>query len=155
MIPLHRFLMFHTLKPNKGSTHTSRRFARGNGSGRGTTAGRGTKGQQSRVGKGRRLGFEGGQTPLIRRQPKLGGFISPMRVTVDVLNIDTLERKVPPGSYDKASLSALRLVNGKDPVKILGRGKVTKKFALSVYAVSKSAKEAIEKAGGTVTIVRA
>lgn len=146
--------MFHTLKPNKGSTHTSRRFARGNGSGRGSTAGRGTKGQQSRSGKGRRLGFEGGQTPLIRRQPKLGGFISPMRVEVEVLNLDTLEKKLPAGSYDNASLAAARLVGGKTPVKILGRGTVTKKFALSVHAVSKSAKEAIEKAGGSVTIVR-
>ena len=155
MISLHRFLMLHTLKPNKGSTHTSRRFARGNGSGRGSTAGRGTKGQQSRTGKGRRLGFEGGQTPLIRRQPKLGGFISPSRVEVEVLNLDTLEAKVPAGTHDKATLAALRIVSGKMPLKILGRGKVTKKFALSVYGTSQSAKEAIEKAGGSITIVKA
>lgn len=147
--------MLHTIKPNKGSTHTSRRFARGNGSGRGSTAGRGTKGQQSRTGKGRRLGFEGGQTPLIRRQPKLGGFVSPSRVAVDVLNIDTLEAKVAAGTHDKASLAALRVVSGKLPVKILGRGKVTKKFTLSVYGASQSAKEAIEKAGGSITIVKA
>ncbi len=146
--------MFHTLKPNRGSTHTSRRFARGNGSGRGSTAGRGTKGQQSRTGKGRRLGFEGGQTPLIRRQPKLGGFISPSRVEVEVLNLDTLEAKVPAGTHDKKSLAALRILKGKLPLKVLGRGKVTKKFALTVYAVSKSAKLAIEQAGGSVTIAK-
>ncbi len=146
--------MFHTLKPNKGSTHSSRRFARGNGSGRGSTAGRGTKGQQSRSGKGRRLGFEGGQTPLIRRQPKLGGFAAPSRVTVDVLNLDTLETKATPGTYDRASLAALRLVSGKLPIKLLGRGAVTKKFAITVYAVSKTAKAAIEKAGGSVTIAK-
>lgn len=146
--------MFHTLKPNKGSTHSSRRFARGNGSGRGSTAGRGTKGQQSRVGKGRRLGFEGGQTPLIRRQPKLGGFISPSRVDVEIMNLDTLEAKVPAGSHDKASLMALRLVSGRLPIKLLGRGAVTKKFALTVYATSKAAKEAVEKAGGSVSIVK-
>ncbi len=147
--------MLHSLKPNKGSTHSSRRFARGNGSGRGTTAGRGTKGQQSRVGKGRRLGFEGGQTPLIRRQPKLGGFAAPSRVEVEVLNLDTLEAKVPAGTYDREALKGLRIVHGKLPVKILGRGSVTKKFDLTVYGASKSAKEAIKKAGGSVTIAKA
>ena len=147
--------MLHSLKPNKGSTHSSRRFARGNGSGRGSTAGRGTKGQQSRSGKGRRLGFEGGQTPLIRRQPKLGGFISPSRVEVEVLNLDTLEAKVPAGSHDRSTLAGLRLISGKLPVKILGRGAVTKKFALSVYGASKTAKAAVEKAGGSITIIKA
>jgi large subunit ribosomal protein L15 len=146
--------MLHTFKPNKGSTHSSRRVARGNGSGRGTTAGRGTKGQQSRVGKGRRPGFEGGQTPLIRRQPKLGGFLSPSRVELDIINLDTLEAKVPAGSHDATSLAALRLLSGKLPIKLLGRGTVTKKFSLSVYAASESAKQAIEKAGGTVTIIK-
>lgn len=145
--------MFHTLKPNRGSTHVSRRVARGNGSGRGSTAGRGTKGQQSRVGKGRRLGFEGGQTPLIRRQPKLGGFRSPSRVEVEIVNLDTLEARAPAGSHDKNSLSALRLVSGKLPIKLLGRGKVSKKFNLTVYAVSTAAKAAVEKGGGSVTIV--
>ncbi len=146
--------MFHALKPNKGSTHTSRRFARGNGSGRGSTAGRGTKGQQSRTGKGRRLGFEGGQTPLIRRQPKLGGFLSPSRVEVEIVNLDTLEARVPAGSHDKGSLTSLRLVSGKLPIKLLGRGKVTKKFSLTVYGASRSARLAIEQAGGSVSIVK-
>ncbi len=146
--------MLHLLKPNKGSTHTSRRVARGNGSGRGSTAGRGTKGQQSRTGKGRRLGFEGGQTPLIRRQPKLGGFVSHTRTEVEVLNLDTLEAKVPAGSHDRSTLAGLRLVSGKLPVKILGRGSITKKFTLSVYGASKSAKAAVEKAGGTITIAK-
>ena len=147
--------MFHTLKPNKGSTHSSRRFARGNGSGRGTTAGRGTKGQQSRVGKGRRLGFEGGQTPLIRRQPKLGGFLSPTRVKVEILNLDTLEAKVPAGKHDRNTLAGLRIVSGKLPLKVLGRGVITKKYAITAYATSRSAKAAIEKAGGSVTITKA
>ncbi len=146
--------MFHALKPNKGSTHSSRRFARGNGSGRGTTAGRGTKGQQSRVGKGRRPGFEGGQTPLIRRQPKLGGFLAPSRVEVEILNLDTLEAKVPAGTHDRSSLAALRLVSGKLPLKILGRGTLTKKFSITAHGASKSAKAAIEKAGGSLTIAK-
>ncbi len=147
--------MLHTLKPNYGSTKQKKRVARGNGSGQGTTAGRGTKGQQSRTGKGRKPGFEGGQTPIARRQPKLGGFIAPRRPDYEILNLDVLESKLEAGTYDKDSLSKARLVDGGRPVKVLGRGKVTKKFALTVHAVSDSAKEAIEKAGGSVTIAKA
>lgn len=147
--------MLHTLKPNRGSKKTSRRLARGNASGSGTTAGRGTKGQQSRVGKGRNLGFEGGQTPLIRRQPKLGGFTHPRRVDMEVLNLDVLEAKVPAGTYDVPALVGLRILSGKRPVKLLGRGETKKKFVLTVNAASKSSKEAITKAGGSVTIVKA
>lgn len=146
--------MLHTLKPNRGSTQKRVRVARGNGSGIGTTAGRGTKGQQSRVGKGRRLGFEGGQTPLIRRQPKLGGFTHPRRIEMEPLNLDSLERKAQAGTYDVAALAGLGLVAGNRPVKLLGRGQITKKLALTVNASSKSAKEAIEKAGGSVTIAK-
>ncbi len=146
--------MLHTLKPNVGSKKNRKRVARGNASGSGTTAGRGTKGQQSRTGKGHRMGFEGGQTPLIRRQPKMGGFTPPRSVTMEVINLDLLEKKVPAGSYDVAALAALRLLSGKRPVKLLGRGTVTKKFALTVDAASKSAKAAIVKAGGSVTIVK-
>lgn len=147
--------MLHKLKPNKGSTHKRTRVARGNGSGIGTTAGRGTKGQQSRAGKGRRLGFEGGQTPLIRRQPKLGGFLHPRREDTETINIDTLEAKAPAGTHNVSTLATLRLIGGKRPVKLLGRGKVTKKFQITVNAASKSAKQAVEKAGGSVTIVKA
>ncbi len=147
--------MLHTLKPNRGSTHSSRRVARGNGSGNGTTGGRGQKGQQSRTGKGRRLGFEGGQTPLIRRQPKLGGFTHPRRVNMEPLNLDILEKRLEAGTYDVAKLKSLRIVSGRSPVKLLGRGTITKKLSLTVNAASKSAKEAVEKAGGSVTIVHA
>ncbi len=146
--------MFHTLKPNFGSTKKRKRVARGNGSGTGTTAGRGTKGQQSRTGKGRRPGFEGGQTPLSRRQPKLGGFLHPRRKEFEIINLDVLEAKLEAGSYDRNALHTARLVGGDRPVKVLGRGQITKKFSLSVHAVSDSAKEAIEKAGGTVTIIK-
>jgi len=147
--------MLHALKPNKGSTHTRHRVARGNGSGSGTTAGRGTKGQQSRVGKGRRLGFEGGQTPLIRRQPKLGGFVHPRRINMEPLNLDILEKRLKAGAYDLAALKSLRIISGRGPVKLLGRGTITKKLSLTVNAASKSAKAAVEKAGGSVTIVNA
>ncbi len=146
--------MFHSIKPNRGSTKNKKRVARGNGSGTGTTAGRGTKGQQSRVGKGRNLGFEGGQSPLIRRQPKLGGFTRPMKVIMEPLNLDVLEKRAPAGTYDISSLAKIRLVSGKRSVKLLGRGEVTKKFALTVHASSEAAKAAIEKAGGSVTIAK-
>jgi large subunit ribosomal protein L15 len=147
--------MFHTLKPDAGSTRKRKRVARGNGSGQGTTAGRGTKGQQSRTGKGRKPGFEGGQTPIIRRQPKLGGFLAPRRRDYEILNLDVLEKRLQAGSYDAATLRQARIIDGSRPIKVLGRGAVTKKFALSVHAISDSAKQAIEKAGGSVTIVKA
>lgn len=144
--------MLHALKPNKGSTKKRHRVARGAGSGSGTTAGRGTKGQQSRSGKGRRLGFEGGQTPMIRRQPKIGGFRHPRRQENEAINLDTLEKRLPAGSYDIAALKKHRIISSNRPVKILGKGTVTKKFDLTVNAASASAKEAIQKAGGSVTL---
>lgn len=144
--------MLHSLKPNKGSTKKRHRVARGSGSGSGTTAGRGTKGQQSRTGKGRRLGFEGGQTPMIRRQPKIGGFTHPRREEKEVINLSSLEM-LDAGTYDVAALKRSRVVSSNRPVKLLGNGTVTKKFDLTVHAASKSAMEAIAKAGGSVTLV--
>ncbi len=143
----------HALKPYRGSRKTKKRVARGSAAGGGTTAGRGTKGQQSRTGKGKNLGFEGGQTPLVMRQPKLGGFINPNRVHYEVINISELEYKLDAGSYDVAALRKARIVRTKRPVKLLGKGTVKKKFSVTVDAVSGGAKEAIEKAGGSVTLV--
>jgi large subunit ribosomal protein L15 len=90
---------------------------------------------------------------MIRRQPKLGGFRNPRRVSYEVLNIGILEEKLEAGVYDIAALKAAKLVKTRQPVKILGGGSVTKKFTLTVDASSKSAKVAIEKAGGSVQIV--
>ncbi len=146
--------MLHTLRPNPGSRPSRKRVARGNSGKGGTTAGRGTKGQQSRVGKGRRFGFEGGQVPLIRRQPKMGGFTHPRRVDFEPLNLDTLEEALEAGTYDIAALREKRLLRTRNPVKLLSRGTVSKKFALSVHAASASAKTAIEKAGGSITIIQ-
>jgi large subunit ribosomal protein L15 len=146
--------MFHQISPDVGSKKIRRRVARGAGSGRGTTAGRGQKGQQSRTGKRDAPGFEGGQTPLIRRQPKWGGFNNPNSRKFEVLNIDTLEEKLAPGTYDIAALKAAKIIEGNGEVKLLGRGAVTKKFALSLHASSKTAKAALEKAGGTLTIIK-
>ena len=145
--------MFNLLKPTPGSTKKRKRVARGISAGGGMTAGRGTKGQQARAGKGRRFGFEGGQVPLIRRQPKLGGFANPNRIDFEVLNLDVLEARLESGHYDAKALRAARLLRTSKPVKVLASGRITKKFNLSVHAFSKTAREAITKAGGTVTLV--
>lgn len=146
--------MLHELKPAKGSTHRRIRVARGNSAGGGTTGGRGTKGQQSRVGKGRKFGFEGGQTPLLRRQPKMGGFKRHRKVHYEIINLDVLEAKLPAGEYDIAKLKAARIVRSARPVKILQGDALTKAFTLAVHATSKGAKAAVEKAGGKVQIVK-
>lgn len=146
--------MLHEVSPAPGARKTRKRVARGNSANGGTTAGRGTKGQQSRTGKGRRFGFEGGQTPLIRRQPKLGGFRNPNRIEFEPLNLATLESALEPGSYDVTALRDAKVIRTKKPVKLLGKGNVTKKFDLTVDAVSKTALEAITKAGGKVTIAK-
>jgi len=144
--------LLHTLSPAKGSRKAKKRVGRGNSAGGGTTAGKGTKGQQSRTGNGRRFGFEGGQTPLLRRQPKMGGFRNPNRKEYEVINIGTLENELDAGSYDVTALRDNRMVSTKKPVKLLGQGTLSKKFELTVNAASKTARAAIEKAGGTVTV---
>ena len=143
--------MLHKLSPAKGSRKARTRAGRGNSAGRGTTCGRGTKGQGSRSGHRRRFGFEGGQTSILRRQPKLGGFRNPGRREYEAINLSDLGR-LAAGSYDVAALRAAGLVRTRKPVKLLGRGEVKLKFSLAVNAVSKSAKEAVEKAGGSITI---
>lgn len=145
--------MLHSLKAAPGSRKAKKRVGRGNSSGHGTTAGRGTKGQQSRTGKGRNFGFEGGQTPLIRRQPKLGGFINPNAKEYEVVNVGDLEQHLEAGTYDVDALKASKLIRTSKQVKLLARGEVKKKFTLTVHAASKSAVEAIEKAGGKVTVL--
>lgn len=146
--------MLHSLRPASGSRSSRKRIARGNAGKGGTTAGRGTKGQQSRTGKGRRLGFEGGQTPLLRRQPKLGGFKSVRRDNFEPLNLETLEAKLPAGKYTVADLRKASLLRTRMPVKLLARGEIKKKFELEAHGASKAAKEALKKAGGSVTIVK-
>jgi large subunit ribosomal protein L15 len=145
--------MLHTLKPASGSRSSRKRIARGNSGKGGTTGGRGTKGQQSRTGKGRRFGFEGGQTPLLRRQPKLAGFERPRRVEYEALTLMVLERKLDAGTYTLADLRARRLLRTTKPVKLIGNSAVSKKFSLEVHAASKGAKQTLEKAGGSLTVV--
>jgi len=145
--------MLHKLKPAKGSRPSRKRIARGDSGRGGSTAGRGVKGQDARSGPKRHPGFEGGQTPLVRRQPKLGGFNNPNRIEYEVVNVGVLENQLDAGTYDVADLRKARLARGKRPIKLLSQGDVKKKFNLSVHAASSSAKSAIEKAGGSVTIL--
>lgn len=146
--------MLHSLRPASGSTKKRKRVARGNSAGGGTTAGRGTKGQQSRAGKGRNFGFEGGQMPLLIRQPKLHGFTRPRKVIYESLTLALLEQKLPEGSYTLADLIDRRLVHAGRSVKILATGTVTKKLTVEAHAASKSALEAIKKAGGSITLIK-
>jgi len=147
--------MLHTLKPAHGSTHKRKRVARGNSGGGGTTAGRGTKGQDARAGRGKRKkGFEGGQVPLIRRQPKLGGFRRERKIQYEIITLEVLERKLEAGTYDAVALRRHKVARTDRPLKILSTGSVTKKFDLSVHAASRSAKDALAKAGGSLRIVR-
>ena len=147
-------IMLHLLRPTPGSTRKRKRVARGNSGSGGTTAGRGTKGQQSRTGKGRSYGFEGGQTPLLRRQPKLGGFKRPRRVPYEALALAALEKRLEAGTYTLTDLRSRRLIRPNSRVKLLGNAGITKKFSVEVHAASRGAKKAIEGAGGKVTIVR-
>lgn len=137
------------LKPKKGARHAKKRLGRGPGSGHGKTAGRGEKGQKSRSGYSGKRGFEGGQMPLHRRIPKRG-FTNIFKKDYAVVNVSDLERFDTGATIDEATLRSAGLVKGAhDGVKILGDGELTKKLTVSATKFSKSAKEIIEKAGGT------
>ena len=143
------------LKPAHGSVKKEKRIGRGQGSGHGGTSTRGNKGAGQRSGNKLRRGFEGGQMPLQRRLPKVG-FNNISRVEYNVINLDDLQFIVDKHKLtkvDHATLHSKGLVQKFDKVKILSRGELKSKLELHVHGVSKKAKEAIEKAGGTVTIV--
>ena len=146
----------HNLKPAKGSIKSSKRIGRGEGSKKGGTSTRGHKGAKSRSGYSRKIGFEGGQQPLQRRVPKFG-FTSPNRVEYNGVNLDTLQALVDnkklKAKVAQKDLMDNGLVQKNDLVKILGRGELKSKLDISAHAFSKSAKTAIEKAGGSATII--
>lgn len=147
-------LKLESLKPNKGSNKKNSRVGRGQGSGGGGTAKRGHKGAKSRSGYSQKLGFEGGQMPLQRRVPKFG-FKNPNRVAYKAVNLDTLQYIVDgsgSNSIDLGVLYNLGITSKKDLVKVLGRGELTSAIEVKVNAFSKSAIEAIEKAGGTAVV---
>lgn len=147
-------MKLHNLKPAEGSTHSKKRIGRGQGSGHGGTSTRGHKGAKSRSGYSKKQGFEGGQMPLQRRVPKFG-FKNINRVEYTGVNLDTLQTLVDNGkikdTVDQQVLMDNGLVSKNDLVKILGRGELKAKLNISVHKFTASAKEAIEKAGGTAT----
>lgn len=148
------------LKPAEGATHSEQRLGRGEGSGRGAhSSTRGTKGQSSRSGaKNRPIWFEGGQMPLFRRIPK-HGFNNPLRTEYSIANVGRLQRLVDEDRIDTTEslspedLEELGVIREKGRVKILGDGTLDVALEISAHAFSDSAKEKIEEAGGTATIL--
>jgi large subunit ribosomal protein L15 len=141
-----------SLKPNKGSTKNTKRRGRGEGSGLAVTAGRGHKGYGSRGGRKKRAWFEGGQMPIQRRLPKFG-FTNINKVVYQIINVADL-KDMTKADVSPEVLFELKLIRKKNiPVKLLGSGDLSKKVNIKVHAVSKSAQEKIEKAGGSVTLL--
>jgi large subunit ribosomal protein L15 len=142
-------MLAHELRPPKGSKRARKRVGRGNATGHGTYSGRGVKGQKSRAGHKPKLGFEGGQTRLIKRLPRRRGFRNPFRVEYSPVNLRDLERfeagtEVTPELLKESGvLRTLRL-----PVKLLAAGEITKALTVKVHKFSATAKEKIQAAGG-------
>jgi large subunit ribosomal protein L15 len=147
-------MRLHNLKPRPGAKHRTKRLGQGESSGRGKTAGRGGKGQTARSGSSIRIGFEGGQMPLIRRLPK-HGFNNARFTTVYIaVNVGDLNQFEDGARVDETALRSIGLANGRAAgVKILGTGELTKKLVVVVSAISASAKTKIEAKGGTVEIM--
>lgn len=147
-------MKLNSLKPADGSRGKQKRIGRGQGSTRGGTSTKGHKGAQSRSGYNYRPWFEGGQMPLYRRIPKFG-FKNRNRVEYTALNLDLLQKIVDanPGTteVDREFLIEHGVISKSDLVKVLGRGEINSAITVKVNKFSKSAKEAIEKAGGTAT----
>jgi large subunit ribosomal protein L15 len=135
----------------EGANKKKRILGRGQGSGRGTTAGRGNKGQKSRSGGKTYVGFEGGQMPLYRRLAQRGFSNYPFRKEVQIVNLKDIERHYEASeTVNLASLIRKGLAKSSVPVKVLGNGELSKNLTFKVSAVSASAREKIEKAGGSV-----
>ncbi len=137
------------LKRNKGAVTKKKRVGRGNGSGHGTYSTRGGKGQTARTGSRATPGFEGGQTPLYRKMPKLKGFNNINRITFQVVNVGSLNIFADNEEVDTVKLYEKKLIcNKMNPVKILGEGELTKKITIKADKFSASAVEKINKAQG-------
>lgn len=138
------------LKPAKGSTKKGKRIGRGQGSGHGGTSTRGHKGAQSRSGYSKKVGFEGGQMPLVRRVPKFG-FKNFNRVEYKGINLDvlaSLAEKMNVTVINPVVLNEAGYVSKNDRIKILGRGELKAKLEVTAHAFSATAKKAIEEVGG-------
>ncbi|GHT25271.1 50S ribosomal protein L15 [Bacteroidia bacterium] len=144
------------LKPAKGSTHSQRRIGRGTGSGLGGTSTRGHKGQKSRSGYSKKIGFEGGQMPIQRRLPKFG-FKNINRVEYKAINLSTLQALAEAQQLTKIGIEELKtagFVSSKQLVKVLAKGTISSAVEVTAHAFSKTAEEAITKAGGKTTTLK-
>jgi large subunit ribosomal protein L15 len=142
-------IKLHHLKPAEGAKTAKKRVARGDRGRGGKTAGRGTKGSGARGNVP--AGFEGGQMPMVRRQPKRPGFTNPNKVEYAVINVARLEEAFEAG--DEVTVEVLRsrgLVKKKRPVKVLGHGEITKALTVDVDAITATARDKITEAGGSV-----
>ncbi|KIA84305.1 50S ribosomal protein L15 [Kaistella solincola] len=140
----------NNIRPAAGSTHSTKRIGRGQGSGKGGTAGKGHNGQQARAGYSQKIGFEGGQMPLQRRLPKFG-FNNINRKEYRGINIDTLQILADTKSITEITQEVLvenGLAKKNEIVKIMGRGELKSGVSVSAHKFTKSAEEAISKAGG-------
>jgi len=147
-------MKLESLKPAAGSTKSKKRVGRGQGSGRGGTSTRGHKGAQSRSGYSRKIGFEGGQMPLQRRVPKFG-FKNNNKVVMKPINLDALQKLSEEKNLTEITVETLKangLAGKEDIVKVLGRGEISASLKISAHKFSAKAQEAIEKAGGSITI---
>ena len=137
-----------------GANKKKKMLGRGQGTGHGTTSGKGHKGQKARSGGKTYVGFEGGQMPLYRRLAQRGFSNAPFKQEWQIINLGEIEKRFSDGeTVDFSSLQKKKLARGSEPVKILGNGNLSKKLSFKVDAVSASAKEKIEKAGGEVTVI--
>ncbi len=147
-------MKLHDLRPDKGSTKKRKRVGRGISAGQGKTAGRGTKGQGARSGGGKGVYFEGGQLPLARRLPYKRGFTNTRKIYYKVVNVGDLTELDAGTEIDPEVLVGLGyLKKVTDPVAVLGDGELTVALNIKAHRFSKSAREQIEKAGGTAEVI--
>jgi large subunit ribosomal protein L15 len=147
-------MRLHDLKPRPGAKHRRKRLGQGESSGHGKTSGRGGKGQTARSGSSIRIGFEGGQMPLIRRIPKRGFNNARFATRYLAVNVGELDRFDNGARVDETALRSAGLANGRaSGLKILGEGELSKKLVVSASAFSASARAKIEAKGGTCEII--
>ena len=147
-------MKLNTLTPAAGSTHTSKRLGRGQGSGKGGTSTRGTKGAQARAGYEHKIGFEGGQMPIQRRLPKFG-FKNPTRVEYLAVNVSTIEAIAAKNGLTEIGVDDIKAAGfaaKTDLIKILGNGEIKTAVTVTADAFSKSAIAKIEAAGGKAVV---
>ena len=143
----------HEMKAPKGARHAVRRLGRGHGMGQGKTGGRGTKGQKARTGGSIPGWFEGGQTPIHMRIPKMRGFKNRFRSPFVAVNVDRLSDYAVDGKVTPQTLAAKGLVRTDAKIKILANGAVNGKFEVHAHSVSATAREKIESAGGSIVLI--